>query len=324
MTNYGYKQEKYPKNSHWYFGGYTGIIDDLVVDDWTAYLPSFERQKKQVDMFACVTFSALNVIETIFNYYIAEDILSNDDYVWLKERGYIDIATDKINFSDRYIAKLSGTTKSGNYVYKVGDAIREYGLIPECDWDFPDILTWEQYYQEVPEDLKRKGKEFIERFPINYEFVLSEDIAEALKYSPLQVGVYAWTTPVNGVYPDNNKRRNHFVMKFRNNTIFDHYLPDIKRLEDGYKHTGITKYKITLNKPMGYNIPNNTLIQLIEGVGGFALVLDGKKIVDDLAKVQASFLMRNNGYIMEKCLTVKQDVWDSMPTINLKKEPIGE
>ena len=49
---------------------------------------------------------------------------------------------------------MSGTTKEGNYLTKVGDSIRNDGLVPESVWGVDDsIKTWDDYYSEIPENI---------------------------------------------------------------------------------------------------------------------------------------------------------------------------
>lgn len=78
-----------------------------------------------------------------------------------------------------------------------------------------------------------------------------------------------------------------------------------------------------------YGLQQNTLVQLVEGIGGFALFAQDKDgndrfFIDDLAKIQASWLVRNKGDIKGKTLAVAQIVWDAYKPVhrNLKNEPL--
>src|SRR3990167_2756789 len=78
--------------------------------NYEPWLPPGEWQANDNgDSMSCVSFGALNAIETEEN----------------RQTG------KQINYSDRWIAKMSGTTPQGNYLWKVLDAIREYGLVNE-------------------------------------------------------------------------------------------------------------------------------------------------------------------------------------------------
>lgn len=70
-----------------------------------------------------------------------------------------------------------------------------------------------------------------------------------------------------------------------------------------------------------YNLAPHTLVKLEEGAGGFGWWNGEKFIVDDLAKIQASWTAANNGDIKGKIAHFKQDAWDAYPKkYNLKKE----
>jgi hypothetical protein len=320
--NFGLLLEEKINPKHWRFGGYTGIVDDVVVDNWLLYLPDEEDQRKLIDSMGCVSFATNNALETIFIQRIVDGLMNKDDLKWLTDNGYI--VNGIPNFSDRYLAKMSGTTTSGNYFYVVGDTLREYGAIPETLWPFEGNFTWGDYYADIDVELIELGKEFAKRFPINYEFLNNSDIPEAIKYSPLVVGVYAWPTPVNGKYPRGTRNANHAVEGARVTTIYDTYNPYIKELEDNYNYGAVVKYHVNFNKKETMiDIKNNTLVQEVEKSGQFGLALDGKIIIDDNAKVILTYLMRNSGDIKDKTMALNKAQWDEFPKINLKRESIG-
>lgn len=179
--------------------------------DWLPYLSHGEWQLGvYVDTMACVSFSALNCVEALFNK--LWPTLSEDNKKWLGDNGYL--TNGRMNGSDRFTAKMSGTTRQGNYLYKVADSIRHDGIVPESVWPFPfdqrnPVFDWDNFYSEIPDDIIELGKEFARRFNILYEQVdiISQDypdkmtIVDALRYAPLQVVVYAWPQPINGIYP---------------------------------------------------------------------------------------------------------------------------
>lgn len=187
---------KKPKilETDWRVGAIT--YHDLGVD-WTNYLPTNEKQSLGFDTFGCVTFSALNVIETQINYLIKENKLPETHVKFLKENGYID-ENNIVNFSDRFIAKLSGTTKEGNTQNDVAYTIHKSGLIPESKYPFV-ANSFEEYYQTVPKDLINLGKKFLNYFDVSYEWSVIygrtknvyETIAFHLKQAPIQI-----TSPV--------------------------------------------------------------------------------------------------------------------------------
>jgi len=141
-----------------------GVLPYQVVNplgDWSGFEPRGENQfSNHQDSMACVTFSALNCIETQYKFLTGKEI----------------------NFSDRFIAKLSGTTQQGNTIQKVLDTIRKYGLVLETEWPTPASFSWDEYYATIPPEVLAKAR----KFTIGYEFG-SPDYAHDLKQAPLQM-----------------------------------------------------------------------------------------------------------------------------------------
>jgi hypothetical protein len=112
---------------------------------------------------ACVTFSALSSIETQTKQQIGVEP----------------------NYSDRFIAKLSGTTPQGNYLDKVADTIRLIGVVKEEEWPKPANYTWDSYYADIPQDVINKAQKLNEAYE-----AISGDKATLqyhLKQCPLQI-----------------------------------------------------------------------------------------------------------------------------------------
>ena len=103
---------------------------------WGDCLPEFEAQKKRVDCMGCVSFSNLNCLEALH----------------YKLFGIV------YNHSDRYLAKLSGTTPRGNSMRNVAESVRKDGTVKESVWDYENITSWSQYYKTIPNSIIQKGK----------------------------------------------------------------------------------------------------------------------------------------------------------------------
>lgn len=143
-----------------------------------------------------------------------------------------------MNYSDRYIAILSGTTESGNSPHTVAETIRRYGLIDENQLPFDDtIKSWNDYYSPKPMEEKyfKLGNDFNLSFEFKHEWVFSQTeqsekvrlIKEALKRSPVGMSVYAWGPQnENGVYQKMGVS-NHWVCCYGYNDlgwkVFDSY-----------------------------------------------------------------------------------------------------
>lgn len=211
-------------------------------------VPSEERQflrKSLVDVQACVTFSALNSIESQIFFLTGK---------WM-------------NFSDRFIAKLSGTTKTGNYLNVVAETIRQYGLVSEELWPTREDMTWDEYYAEIPAEIIARGQEFIQEFEIAYEWVVYGQGNETallwhLKQAPLQLAItccpgYGQPKEV----PSCSGQVQHAVMLSgidNNFNIFDHYEPFQKELARDYQINWALK--LIVNKKKGDSIVSNAKI----------------------------------------------------------------
>jgi len=197
-----------------YFLG-SGLLGSKEINpsaDWKLSLPRFEFQSKGIETSACVTFTILSDIETLEKFQYGNEP----------------------NYSDRYIAKLSGTDPArGNDPKKVCEAIRKYGLVNEEDWPFVDDIN--EYYKEIPSALIEKGKKWLEKNEFGYEYVDTDKIDIARKRSPVSAAVYAWALNEKGEYIRLGSS-NHYTLNFNEDNIsrivmFDTYEnPIIKTL----------------------------------------------------------------------------------------------
>jgi len=304
IKNYGLIQKKIIPN-HWLVGSNSPVNkfrND--VENWTKYLPTTEKQRfGSLETMACVSFSALNALEIL-----------------IKHR-----TRKEVNLSDRFLAKMSDTTRNGNWLHKVAETVRKSGLLLEKDWKVTKPHTWDNYYREIPEEKKVEALKDLESLYFSHEWVHENDFRKELKDSPLQVTVNAWIRNTDDIYFNTENKQNHAVVLIcyegDNPIIFDSYAPYIKKLTPDYKFGTYAK-KFTINKNFMSNIKDNHLYQLVSGKGGFALGLDDQLIVDDLAKITASFLSRNDGNIDGRTVQVTQDFWDSITKVNLKGETV--
>lgn len=307
MKNFGLLINKEANAKDWVFGGVTGIIEEpLTNGQWDDFLPVYETQLKSFDTMGCVSWSALNCLETIY------------------KRRY----GEEENFSDRFIAKMSGTTVNGNYLEKVAETIRTAGLVDEEYYPW-EGNNWLEYYQDVPEDVIERAKLSLERYKMNWEWILSRDaesLKEALKYAPLQVTVYAWGKKVGDIYQYTDKTPNHAVMLYGYEDgiywkIYDHYDNKYKKVSWDFNFGHRMRYNIETNMFIK-KFEDNLLAQDVQDSGAFGLTLDGKLVIDDLAKILSTWVMRNNGNLGGKTLPMLKEDWDLLQKINLKKEPV--
>jgi len=217
--------------------------------NWFNSLPSDERQSGvYFDSMGCVSYSAINVIETQINWMVQTNQIPAATLKTMQDLGYFKDGV--VNFSDRAIAKLSGTTRVGNYLVAVWDAIRKNGLIPESEWTFnptqrTPAFDWDDYYAPIPQALLDKGKKFLDLFDVSYEWLLAggqvtpKFMKEWLKGGPIQIASATcpgWST---GNVPACSLATNHATMIYgvddSGYKLFDHYEPFNKTLALDYK-----------------------------------------------------------------------------------------
>ena len=181
------------KDSDFFLG--EGNLPRIVLQEngnWKDSLPEAEKQLRGViDSTNCVAFASTEQIEVY-------------EYKAFGERN---------NYSDRFVALVSGTTAKGNDPAKVYGAIRDFGLVPEemCPWS-DDIQTIQEYlsWKGVDKDACiAEGKKWKERkdFLHNWVFQMNQPLDEklnnmkvALRYSPICFDVSAWQTNSEGRY----------------------------------------------------------------------------------------------------------------------------
>jgi hypothetical protein len=171
--NTGFLQGSGTKNL--WLGGTIPYEVVLESGDWRPFLPVGEKQRPALtDVKACVTFSDLSSLE-----------------IQGKQQTGIEN-----NWSDRFIAKLSGTTPQGNYLDKVADTVRKFGLVKESDYPAPANFTWNSYYSEVPQEVINKAT----KVDIAYEAIDGQKatLLYHLKQCPIQI-VITNTNPSHAV-----------------------------------------------------------------------------------------------------------------------------
>jgi hypothetical protein len=165
---------------------------------------------------ACASYSAIHIAETLIKY--------QTGHFW--------------EFSERALAKLSGTTHQGNSLENVINAINKYGLILDRDWDaltygdqYNDI-SWDQYYADIPVPVLKKAYGFTAQM----SKLSPSQASKALETGPL------WT--IIDVGPIN-----HVVMQINQTQYYDSYEIRIKNFQPAQPI--ISQYKLLLiPKPM--------------------------------------------------------------------------
>lgn len=218
----------------WVFGAASApCLSQIPADGRQQFLPDGELQFGVNDFMDCASRGPINILEAKFTWLYTNDKLKNRK--WLEDNGYVQ--NGRVLFSDRFVAIKSGTTQQGNSLKAPLDAIYRHGLIPKKMLPKPEGATFEQYHTGVTPEMEALGTEFAARFVINYEKVTEADFAKADDF--LDVAVFAWPTPVAGIYPRMEMDPNHVVAIIRPEYfVFDNYLDGdgdyIKQLSPNY------------------------------------------------------------------------------------------
>jgi hypothetical protein len=163
------------------------------VDDWLE-MPAETQFGAKLESMGCTGFGTNNIYELIAK---AQYGLN-----W--------------NLSDRFINKVSGTTRQGNTVDAPIDAMRKFGFLFEDEYPWNrDTFSWDDYYSTVPANKLKLAKTRLNDWEFKHEYVPignKEAIMNALKTSPLGGTVYAWQKNADSIYYSGGNRPNHYTV----------------------------------------------------------------------------------------------------------------
>lgn len=294
----------------------TELVSDL---DWKPYQVQHEIQWHETyDTLFCVTYSALESIGALFMYYLSHNLISADNVKWLKDNKYL--KNGFINFNERFTAIKGESGPNGAYQYKIGNAIKNFGLIPQEMLPMANDFYQNINPDDITEEMYELGREFLKRFTINYEWV--SDVKEALKYSPIQMVVrYAnYIDPEDILDPEGEY--NHAVEGVYSETLYneirDTYFQEYKRYNPN-KTTSFLAYALTINNNISMDttkwLKDNDLKWVRNSnTGGFGRVLQGKLMVFNT--VDRGTLALLDDKIRGGGVTITNEVWGQLPKEN--------
>lgn len=264
---------------------------------WDLFLPEFERQNKLgLETMNCVQFSFLNVLETIARSY-----------------------GKSLNLSDRFLSWAAGCTKNGNTYSRCIDGFTKRGCCNEELWQWIVAMSWEAYNEEPPEDIKAEALKIFDAWTFGGIVWVSPSVdamQAALKLSPLW---FCNSTHSMEMYAIDDRLQ-----------VFDTYGTDGKgSFPLDYAQHVEAAYNVIFtpkgSTPMPtFPLKENTMYQLVEGVGGFFLFAKGRIYHDDAAKILASWTVRNGKdgtFAGGPVGTLRIKDLDGVQLYNLKDEP---
>lgn len=209
---------KAPLPQDYVMGGETAVKGKFRTNDWSGFLPTYEKQYAPTfDTLSCTSFSFNNVVESQLNFMKQNGDIPADNLKWLTDNGYLD-TNGRFNLSDRFLAIMSGTTMNGNDFRTVAECARTNGLIPEADFPFAGT-TWNEYHDKtkISPAMIAKGKEFLKRVNIAWDWLFFDGAAGfhegsqvlgAITETPVQIGfptpahhatmLYGFDAPTSG------------------------------------------------------------------------------------------------------------------------------
>jgi len=198
---------------------------------WDDYLPDFEAQKiNGVETMYCTAFHTENPIQILMKF--------KYDY--------------KEEYSEIYNANLAGVSPyKGGSPHEVAESWRKYGGLKIEELPLTAVKSKADLIINA-NDYKEKGKKLLEKFEFGHDWIWSlnhEGIKQTLKYSPLGVGVYAWTQKDGIYYEPSWATPNHWTTLYgyvdgQYWKVFDSYHNEFKHLDWNYPFKFAKRYTV--------------------------------------------------------------------------------
>lgn len=190
-------------------GGDDVFTPSIVMDgNWFPYMSlPYETQYTNFDQKNCVTKSGMHSVEAILNYFYKNRLFPNQGMYDLIEKGGFLNAQGYIDLSERFTAKMAGTTQAGLAMDKFWESINRDGIVPKSAYSDPTITTWEEYYRPVPQAVIEAGKRAAQIFQWNWKVIKNNewnapviaDLKNALYHSPLHFASELGTHDFDGI-----------------------------------------------------------------------------------------------------------------------------
>jgi hypothetical protein len=298
LTNTGYLgKERHPRD--WQLGSISG--DDFPIirlnGDWREFVPKGEHQGQSM---GCVAHSMCNVLEM---HALASGL-------------------GDFNFSDRYLAEMSGTTQIGNSFWPVWMSARKYGLVSEERWPSPAGLDFNTYYRDIPIEIIEEGIAFAKRYDIQMRWI-EEDI-ESMEFALMSTPL--WVASLGHAYTIIARGDGGWI-------TFDSFSgPDgsfVGFHPDDRLFSGIAQVRLIPQAGlMPPTLPEECLVFEAQGIGRWGLHVKGKLYVDDLPKLEGQWMLRNRDSVTDKFMggpmkPITTEMFDSFPHYNLKNENLN-
>jgi len=310
----------------------------LLSRDWKPYSSRHEKQNMGFETSACLLFSDLDCLESLFNFLLKTGQIDDETVQWLIEKGYI--IDGKIEFSDRYAAQFAGIIPLiGTMQYKAANAVtnnngRTAHLIPEAMLPYTTVGAYKNpdptpggYYNpdERTKEMAELEAEFNKRFLISWFYV--ENVDQALYGSPLGAVVH-YADGAGILKPEGAYNHGIAIPSQGDNyyDIDDSYSNQYKRYEKGYVANFIG-FKITINKTtmntLQFTIDNDLAWVQNEQTGQFGRIMQKKlrpiRSEDKGAEILLDEKVRTNKILKDgkrQAAKLTEAEWQALPKLD--------
>lgn len=318
-----------PRPKDYILGSTSPIAVIRNIKDWSPYLPKNESQaNKKEDFLICTTMSGPDhSIATQINYLISTGKMSDEAMNFFHNNNYL--VDGLFSLSARFNAKLNGTEAlKGQYLNVAADCVRRDGILPEIDWPTTLDMSWTEFYSQIPVGLFAKAKKALWFLDIQYHWVESKDIQEALQIASVQVATEicaGWdsghTVPKCSGGPIQHATMLYGQDQFSDWLDFDQYPPYKQTLAKDYEFPSNLQYVVTM-KPLCLRngMAGANVLQLQKNLNklGFILTQDGgfgPKTEMQVKSFQNKTGLVPDGIAGEKTLNKLQDMTTQPRTI---------
>ena len=305
--NKPYKKKEIPDNysgvllgkqkTDWIFGANSPLTGKTLLESgkWQDYSSRHEIQvynsgySDAYDTSLCTSYAITDAIEHLYNINAELANVPFKASKWFKDNDYL--PQNKLEISERLAGANSGMTTKGTYLWKVANANRNLGIIPQSKLPLADSFEDNIDPDLISQELYDLGKESQEYVNINWNWVIG-DTKEALKRSPL-VATVKYADGEGILKPEG--RHNHAILVVAEEDdyyiIDDSYWRQYKKYHKDYVDN-FMEIRLTFNKHI--DMDTNEFIKkhdtdIIRNIttGGFGVIYTGNflKITDDRAGI---------------------------------------
>jgi len=276
----------------WFAGGNSPIDRKVLLENgnWKVNAIPNEIQvinygeSNTYDTSMCVSYGITDALEYNLMEMLRQSLIPAETAKWLKDKGYFE--NGAINFSERFIAIKGETKNNGAYMYKVANAVKNFGLIPQKMFPMADNFNDNIDPKFITQEMEDLGKEFLTHLAINYEWVNDFDSKEYLKYSALPcIGQFANYDKPDDILNPPTKNGHLMTEVFETDEykeIDDSYWQQFKKYKkdklQSFMAFYLTPLKITMDTQKWIKDNDKKWVQISagQGAGQFGRVLQGK------------------------------------------------